>query len=160
MLSMRGHLAVPILLMGAFESVTFAAQTVRYFKAEHGVAATYVKLGSDGSYKVVDREHTGIFLADEGKWKQAGTVITFSPKDPKKSAYAAEERKHNGKTFLAIMSVDAVAGIAIPAEDVNKDLDADSEHLPDHVLFKISEQTFKTETKETYPSPFVDAQTE
>jgi hypothetical protein len=156
---MRNYPAIAVLLMIALESAASTAPIVRYFKAEHGVAATYVKLGSDGSYRVIDREHMGIFVTDEGNWKQVATVITFRPKDSTKSSYAAEERKHNGKTFLAIMSADAAVGIAISAEDVNKDLDADSEHLPDHVLFKISERTFKTETKETYPFHFAGAQT-
>jgi len=62
-----------------------AAQKVRYFKAEHGVGATYVKLGSGGRYKVIDREHVGVFLTDEGRWQQKGAVITFGPTDQKKN---------------------------------------------------------------------------
>jgi len=131
---------------------------VRYFKAEHGVGATYVKLTSDGSYKVIDREHMGIFLTDEGHWKQAGAVITFSPKDPKKSSYQATENEHNGKTFLAIKSADASAGMVIVADDIEKDLDADADHLPDHVLFKISAKTYQTDTKQTYPFRYIEPQ--
>jgi hypothetical protein len=127
------------------------AQTDRYFKAEHGVGATYVKLSTDGSYRVIDREHMGIFLTDEGHWKEAGAVITFSPKDPKKTLYQATENKHNGKTFLAITSPDAAAGIVIAADDIEKDLDAAANRLPDHVLFKVSAKTYQTETKQTYP---------
>jgi hypothetical protein len=132
-------------------SALSAAQTVRYFKAEHSVGATYVKLTRDGSYKVIDREHMGIFLTDEGHWKQARAVITFSPKDPKNSSYQATENEHNGKTFLAITSPDAAAGIVIAADDIEKNLDADAKHLPDHVLFKVSAKTYQTDTKHTYP---------
>ncbi len=139
-------------------SALSAAQTVRYFKAEHGVGATYVNLASDGSYKVIDREHMGVFLTDEGHWKQAGAVITFSPKDSKKSSYQATENEHNGKTFLAITSPDAAAGIVIAADDIEKDLDADAKYLPDHVLFKVSAKTYQTETKQTYPFRYIGPQ--
>jgi hypothetical protein len=139
-------------------SALSAAQTVRYFKAEHGVGATYVQLTTDGSYKVIDREHMGIFLTDEGQWKQAGAVITFSPKDPKKSSYQATENDHNRKTFLAITSPDAAAGIVIAAVDIEKDLDGDATHLPDHELFKVNAKTYQTETKQTYPFRYIRPQ--
>jgi len=139
-------------------SALSAAQTVRYFKAEHGVGATYVKLTTDGTYQVIDREHMGIFLTDEGRWKQAGAVITFNPKDSKNSSYQATENEHNGKTFLAITSPDAAAGIVIAADDIEKDLDADTTHLPDHVLFKVSAKTYQTETKQTYPFRYIRPQ--
>ena len=139
-------------------SALFAARPVRYFKAEHGVGATYVRLSADGSYKVIDREHMGIFLTDAGHWQQTGAVITFSPKDPKGSSYQATENEHNGKTFLAITSPDAAAGIVISAEDTDKDLDADPNHLPDHVLFKISAETYRSETKKTYPFRYIGRQ--
>jgi hypothetical protein len=132
-----------------------SAQTARYFKAEHGVGATYVKLASDGSYKVIDREHMGIFLTDEGQWKQAGTVVTFTPRDPKKSSYQATENQHNSKIFLAITSPDSAAGIVISANAIEQDLDADAHHLPDHVLFKVSAKTYQTETKQTYPFRYI-----
>src|SRR4029077_8978693 len=100
---MRHHRAFAFLLTILFTcSALSAAGPMRYFKAEHGVGATYVKLGTDGSYKVIDREHMGIFLTDEGHWKQAGAVITFSPRDPKKSSYQATENEHSGRTFLSI----------------------------------------------------------
>ena len=127
------------------------AQKVRYFKAEYGVGATYVKLGSDGRYRVIDREHMGIFLTDDGHWQQTGVAITFSPVDPKKPSYQATENQYKGKVFLAITSADAAAGIVIAAEDTKRDLDTDPTHLPDHVLFKIMAKTYSTETKETYP---------
>jgi hypothetical protein len=136
-------------------SALSAAETVRYFKAEHGVGATYMTLTTDGSYKVIDREHMGIFLTDEGYWKQAGAVITFSPKDPKKSSYQATENEHNGKTLLAMTSPDAAAGIVIAADDIEKELDEDANHLPDHVLFKVSAKTYQTETKQTYPFRYI-----
>jgi hypothetical protein len=63
-----------------------AAQAVRYFKAEHGVSATYVRLATDGQYKIIDCEHMGIFLTDTGRWQQMGPVITFTSKDPQETA--------------------------------------------------------------------------
>jgi hypothetical protein len=156
---MRHHRASAFLVTILFTcSALSAARTMRYFKAEHGVGATYVKLITDGSYKVIDREHMGIFLTDEGHWKQAGAVITFSPKDPKKSSYQATENEHSGKTFLSIKSPDAAAGIVISAEDIDKNLDADPNHLPDHVLFKVSAKTYQTETKQTYPFRYLRRQ--
>jgi hypothetical protein len=134
------------------------AQKVRYFKAEHGVGATYVKLGSDSRYRVIDREHMGVFLTDEGRWQQIGAVITFSPTNPKIASYQAAENRHKGNVFLAITSADAAAGIVVTAEDTKKDLDTDPNHLPDHVLFKISAETYSTETKETYPFRYIGKQ--
>jgi hypothetical protein len=139
-------------------SALSTAQAVRYFKAEHGVGATYVKLTGDGSYKVIDREHMGVFLTDEGHWKQVGAVITFSPKDSKKSSYEATENDHNGKTFLAITSPEAAAGIVIAADDIEKDLDANANHLRDHVFFKVNGKTYETETKQTYPFRYIGPQ--
>jgi len=100
----------------------------------------------------------GVFLTDAGHWKQTGAVITFSPKDPKKFSYQATENEHNGKTFLAITSPDAAAGIVIAAEAVDKDLDAGPNHLPDHVLFKVSAKIYQTETKQTYPFRYIGRQ--
>jgi hypothetical protein len=156
---MRKSRVVVIVLMIAFTAGTLAtAQSARYFKAEHGVGATYVKLGADGSYRVIDREHMGIFLTDEGRWQQTGSAITFSPRNKKKSSYQATEIEHHGKVFLAIMSPDAAAGIVIPAEETNKDLDTDPKRLPDHVLFKINSKIYTTETKKTYPFRYIGTQ--
>jgi hypothetical protein len=130
------------------------AQNARYFKAEHGVGATYLKFAADGRYKVIDREHMGIFSTDEGRWQQTGAVIAFSPTDTKKTSYYATENKYRGKVFLTITSA-AAAGIVIPAEDTKKDLDADPNHLPDHVLFKITAKTYSTETKQNYPFRYI-----
>jgi hypothetical protein len=154
---MKKHaiLAASILLATLFCCTFCAAQDSRYFKAEHGVGATYVELAADGRYRVIDREHMGIFPRDEGRWHQTGAVITFSPTDPKKTSYQATENRHHGKVFLAITSADAAAGIAIPADDTNKDLDVDPNHLPDHVLFMIPAKTYSTETKENYPFRYI-----
>jgi hypothetical protein len=148
-----------VFLVVLLASCTFrAAQKVRYFKAEHGVGATYVKLASDGHYNVIDREHMGVFLTDEGRWRQTGDVISFSPTNPKNPKYQATEVRYKSHTFLAITSADAAAGIVIAAEDTKKDLDADPKHLPDHVLFKIAAQTYNTETKRTYPFRYLGKQ--
>jgi hypothetical protein len=134
-----------------------AAQNVRYLKAEHGVGATYVKLAADGRYRVIDREHMGIFLTDEGRWQQTGDVITFNT-NPNRTSYQTTENTHHGKIFLAITSVDAAAGIVIPADDTKKELDTDPDHLPDHVLFKINAKTYTTETKKNYPFHYIGKQ--
>jgi hypothetical protein len=148
-------LAASVLLATLFCCTFSAAQNVRYFKAEHGVGATYVKLAADGRYRVIDREHMGIFLTDEGRWQQTGDVITFNPTNPKRTSYQTTESTHHGKIFLAITSVDAAAGIVIPADDTKKDLDTDPNHLPDHVLFKISAKAYTTETKKNYPFHYI-----
>jgi hypothetical protein len=150
----------PIFAVSAFFATLLhctlcAAQSARYFKAEHGVGATYVKLAVDGRYKVIDREHMGVLLTDEGRWRQNGAVVTFSPTNPKKTSYEATETKYHGKVFLAITSADAAAGFVITAEDTKKNLDADLNNLPDHVLFKIGAKIYDTETKQTYPFRYI-----
>ena len=132
-----------------------SAQNTRYFKAEHGVAATYVKLAANSRYNVIDREHMGGGLTDEGHWRQNGALLTFSPTNPKKTSYQATENKYQGKVFLAITTVDAAAGIVITAEDTKKSLDADPNYLPDHVFFKIGAKTYNTEIKENYPFHYI-----
>jgi hypothetical protein len=132
-----------------------AAPNTRYFKAEHGVATTYVKLGANGRYKVIDREHVGVLLTDEGRWRQDGDLLTFTPTNPKKTSYQATENKYQGKVFLAITSVDAAAGIVITAEDTKKNLDAEPQYLPEHVLFKIGAKTYNSETRQTYPFHYI-----
>jgi hypothetical protein len=142
-------LAAFVLVGILFGCTTCAAQKARYFKAEHGVAATYLELAIDGRYKVIDREHMGVMLTDEGHWQQTGAVITFSPKDPKKTSYQVTENTYRRRVFLAITSANAAAGIVITADDTKKALDAD--YVPDHVFFKINAKTYSSETKETYP---------
>ena len=146
-------LAASVLFTILFSCATCAAQKARYFKAEHGVGATYVELAADGRYKVIDREHMGVFLTAEGRRLQTGAVIRFSPKDPKKTSYQATENIYRRRVFLAITSVDAAAGIVITADDTKKALDA--YYVPDHVLFKIAAKTYSTETKENYPFRYI-----
>jgi hypothetical protein len=148
-------LTAPFLFATLFYCAFCAAQNERYFKAEHGVGATYVRLAADGRYKVIDREHMGVFLTDEGRWQQNGAVITFSPTNPKNASYQATENKHQGKIFLAITSVDAAAGIVITAEDTKKLLDANPKHFPDHVLFKTNAKTYHAETRKNYPFQYI-----
>ena len=98
------------------------------------MGATYVELAADGRYKVIDREHMGVFLTDQGRWQQTRAVVTFSPTDPKKTSYQATENTYRRRVFLAITSVNAAAGIVITADDTKKALDADPNHLPDRAL--------------------------
>lgn len=157
---MKKHVALTasVLFATLFCCAFCSAQNARYFKAEHGVGATYVKLAADGRYRVIDREHSGIFLTDEGRWQQTGDVITFNPTNPKRTSYQTTENTHRGKIFLAITSVDASAGIVIPADETKKVLDSDPDHLPDHVLFKINAKTYSTETKKNYPFRYIGKQ--
>jgi hypothetical protein len=149
---MRSRAAFAVLVTIFFTYTALSsAQTARYFKAEHGLSATYVNLRSDGSYEVIDREHVGSLLAEEGHWVQTGTVITFSPKDAGRSSYRATENEYKGKTFLAIRSPNAAAGIDISVKNIKKKIDADPGLLPNHALFKITASRYKTETKEDYP---------
>lgn len=97
----------------------------------------------------------GVLLTDEGRWQQTGAVITFSPKDPKKTSYQATENTYRRRVFLAITSANAAAGIVITADYTKKALDADPNYLPDHVLFKITAKTYSSETKETYPFHYI-----
>ncbi len=154
---MKKHaiLAASFLFATLLHCTLCAAQNTRYFKAEHGVAATYLKLAANGRYKVIDRGHMGVLLTDEGRWRQEGALLTLTPTNPKKTSYQATENKYQGKVFLAITSVDAAAGIVITAEDTKKDLDADPQYLPDHVLFKISAKTYNVETKQNYPFHYI-----
>jgi hypothetical protein len=149
-----GYLAI-LLTIFLTNGTLFTAQTTRYFKAEHGVGATYLQLGGDGQYRVIDCEHMGIFLTDEGRWQQTEAVIKFVPKDGKQPSYQAIENRHNEKTYLAITDRHAAAGIVIPAEEINKELDADPRHLPNHVLFEITEKVYNKETKQTYPFQYI-----
>lgn len=148
-------LAASFLFATLLDCTLCTAQSTRYFKAEHGVAATYVKLAANGRYKVIDREHMGVLLTDEGRWRQDGDLLTFIPTNPKKTSYQATENKYQGKVFLAITSVDAAAGIVITAEDTKKGLDADPQYILDHVLFKISAKTYNVETKQNYPFRYI-----
>jgi hypothetical protein len=148
-------LAASVLFATLLHGTLCAGQNTRYFKAEHGVAATYIKLAANGRYKVIDREHMGVGLTDDGHWRRNGALLTFSPTNPKKTSYQATENKYQGKVFLAITTVDAAAGIVITAEDTKKNLDADPNYLPDHVFFKISPKTYNTEIKENYPFHYI-----
>ena len=148
-------LAAFVLFATLLHCTLCAAQNARYFKAEHGVAATHVKLAANGRYKVIDREHMGVVLTDEGHWRHNGVLLTFSPTNPKSTSYQATENKYQGKVFLAITSVDAAAGIAITAEDTKTNLNADPNYLPDHVLFKISAKIYDAETEENFPFRYI-----
>src|SRR5258708_12461182 len=110
---MKKHaiLAASFLFATLLHCTLCAAQNTRYFKAEHGVAATYVKLAANGRYKVIDREH--IVLTDEGHWRQNGALLMFSPTNPKKTSYQATENKYQGKPSLPITPSDAVPEIVI-----------------------------------------------
>lgn len=72
------------------------------------------------------------------------------PKDSKIPQYQVTENKHKRKTYLAIITADAAAGIVIPVEQINKSLDTDPRNLPDHVFFSTTAKTYDTETRQAY----------
>jgi hypothetical protein len=134
-----------------------AGQTARYFKAECGTSAGYIKLGSDGEYFVIWREHMGVFLQEKGQWNQNGPVIAFSPTEPKKAPYEGTENTYQGKTFISWTS-DVAAGIVVPVESTKHELGENPKGLPPYVFFKTTARMYQTETKMTYPFRYLSKQ--
>ncbi len=141
-----------------------SAEETRYYKAEHGVAASYLELSTDGTYRVMTREHFGVDELERGKWRQEASVITFSPSSwlrggqtvsVEGKSYKGTEEEYKGKTFLVFNTEDS-AGIAIPVEETKRQLDAESRALPNHVFFKTTADVFAKETGQTYPFRYVE----
>lgn len=59
---------------------TVAYSQDRYFKEDFYTGARYLKLGVDGRYELVDREHAGVWIADRGHWGEEddGTLVFVS----------------------------------------------------------------------------------
>src|SRR5258708_34195987 len=115
---MKKHaiLAASFLFATLLHCTLCAAQNTRYFKAEHGVAATYVKLAANGRYKGIDREHMGVLLTDEGRWRQEGALLTLTQTNPRKTSYQAPQHKYQGQVCLASTSVSAPTRIVVTEE--------------------------------------------
>jgi hypothetical protein len=128
----------------------FAKQPARFFKAECGTSAGYIKLATDGTYTVVWREHMGVFVQEQGHWSQKQEVITFTPSKGKKASYEGTEVRYKGKTFLAWKSENA-AGIVVPVGDTEQELDSDPKRTPEYVFFETDGMVYQRETKEPYP---------
>jgi hypothetical protein len=131
----------------------------RFFKAENGVSADYLKLAKDGTYQVTAREHMGVELTEEGRWEQKGSLITLRPRvrmrggklrNASGTSYEGVEVEYKGQCFIAWKSDDA-PGIAIPVEDTEQQLDDNPKGQPEYVFFKVTFKTYADETKQPYP---------
>jgi len=94
----RAVLALLAILVGL--GASWAGQTARYFRAECGTSAGYIKLGPDGKYVVIWREHMGVILTEKGQWNQNGSAIAFSPTGQGRGPYQGTVNTHEGRTFL------------------------------------------------------------
>lgn len=131
-----------------------AEQAARFFKAECGTSAGYIKLANDGTYTVVWREHMGVLVQEHGRWSQKQEVIAFAPSKGKRAFYEGAEVKYKGKTFLAWKSENA-AGIVVPVEETRRELDNDPQRAPMYVFFETDGMVYQRETKEPYPFRYV-----
>lgn len=131
-----------------------AEQPARFFKAECGTAAGYLKLGIDGTYTVVWREHVGVFVQEQGRWGQKQEVITFAPDNEGKASYEGAVARYKGKTFLVWKSEHA-AGIVVSVEDTQRELDKDPKRPPMYVFFETDGIVYQRETKKPYPFRYV-----
>jgi hypothetical protein len=135
------------------------AGKARFYKAEGGVDANYLKLASDGTYRVVAREHMFVAVRERGRWRQSGSVITFTPSSVMRGgemiavngrSYEGDELEYKGRTFIAFKTEDS-AGIVIPANETKQQLEDTPQVLPLYVFFKSSANVFAQETKQTCP---------
>jgi hypothetical protein len=135
------------------------ADQARFFKCEGGVSADYLELAPDNTYRVIAREHMGVWQVERGRWRENGSTITFTPSSHMRGgktvnadgkSYNATEVQYKSNTFLAFKS-DEAAGIAIPIDETKQQLDNDPRRLPEHVFFKTTAKVFAQETKQTYP---------
>jgi hypothetical protein len=130
----------------------------RFYKAECGTAADYLELASDGTYRIIDREHMGVEVTERGHWHQSGSMITFTPSSRLRggettsvsgTSYEGDELEYKGRTFL-VFKVEGAAGIVIPANETKQQLDSDPQSLPLYVFFKTSAKAVAQETKQAY----------
>jgi hypothetical protein len=135
----------------------------RFYKAEHGVAADYLELAADGTYRVIDREHMFVDVTERGHWHQGGSVITFRPSTVMRGGemvsaegrfYQGTEVEYRVRTFISFSAEDS-AGIVIPVEETKKQLDSYPQGTPDHTFFRITAKIYARETKQTYPFRYV-----
>jgi hypothetical protein len=134
-----------------------------FYKAEHGVAADYLELAADGTYRVIDREHMFVDVTERGHWHQGGSVITFRPLTVMRGGemvrgegrfYQGTEVEYRGRTFISFSAEDS-AGIVIPVEETKKQLDSNPQGTPDHTFFRIAAKIYARETKQAYPFRYV-----
>ncbi len=126
-----------------------ATNTTKYFKEDHFTGALYIALASDGSYTVTAREHMGVWVEQSGRWSKSGTRITFSPKKSGASPYAAEEVTYKSRTFLSLVG-DSGPSIAVPIEEIERDLDKETQMLPPCLFFAVSAAVYERDIKLPY----------
>ncbi len=135
----------------------------RFYKLEHETGAEYLKLSGNGQYQVTAREHVGAIVTEAGSWQQVGSVITFRPSSAMRGgrmaeiqgrSYEATEVEYKGKTFIAFNS-EGAAGIVIPVEETEKELDSDPRSIPEYVFFKTTARIYARETKQPYPFRYI-----
>ena len=139
------------------------AEKTRFYKAEGGVSADYLELASDGSYRVIAREHMFVDVTEKGHWQRNGSVIKFKRSKVMRGgelitderSYEGDELEYKGRRFLAFKTENA-AGIVIPADETKRELEAHPQGLPLYVFFKTSAKVFAQETKQTYPFGYVN----
>jgi hypothetical protein len=145
------------------EHASANAHKTRFYKAEHGVAADYLELAADGTYRVIDREHMFVAVTEQGHWHQGGSVITFRPSTVMRGGemvsaegklYQGTEVRYRGRTFISFSTEDS-AGIVIPVEDTEKELDSYPQGTPDDTFFRIAAKIYARETKQAYPFRYV-----
>ena len=139
-----------IVAVAAFCTGLSATNTTKYFKEDHFTGAMYIALASDGAYTVTAREHMGVWVEEFGRWSKSGTRITFSPKKSGASSYTAEEVTYKSRTFLSLKG-DSGPSIAVPVEEVERDLDKDTTTLPPYVFFAVSTAVYQRDIKLAYP---------
>ena len=135
------------------------AEQARFFKCENGVSADYLELAPNNTYGVIAREHMGVWQVEQGRWRENGSTITFTPSSHMRGgktvkadgkSYDATEVQYKSNTFLAFKSGEA-AGIAIPVDETKHEMDSYPQSLPVHVFFKTTAKVVAQETKQTYP---------
>jgi hypothetical protein len=134
-----------------------AQQHTRYFKEDHGTGAEYLTLSPNGTYRVTNREHMGVWQGDSGHWKKTGTQITFTQDKGDKKTYTAQEVNYRNKTFLSF-SEEGAPTIPIPIDETKKQLDDEPKYLPPYVFFETNRALFLRETGQSYPFKFIKPQ--
>jgi hypothetical protein len=126
----------------------FAGQSARFFKAECGTSANFIKLTANGKYLVISRDDFGVSVDDQGTWDQTKDIITFNSTDAQDGPYQGIEVRYKDRVFIA-WKAGSSAGLAMPVQNTERELDRDPEAVPPYVYFEIDENAFKHGTKKS-----------
>ena len=146
--------ALAIILLLANSAQVRAQERTRYFKEDHLTGADYLMLSAKGTYRVIYREHMGVWQGESGHWEKTGSQITFIPDKDEKKKYAAEEVNYHKRTFLSF-SEEGGPTIPIPIDETKKNLDDEPKYLPPYVFFETTRALFLSETGQSYPFKFI-----